>query len=218
MQQRWMEIFELLLRDLGEQQWWPAQTPFEVMVGAILTQNTAWTNVERAIAALRAAELLGPSAIASAPLALLEEKIRPAGFFRQKAGRLQALAALVAGEYGGEVGRFLAGPLEERRALLLGLSGIGPETADSILLYAGDRPSFVVDAYTYRIFTRLGLLHGKERYAEVRERFMTCLPTDARLFNEYHALIVVLAKRHCRKRRPVCATCPLASLCPTASL
>jgi endonuclease-3 related protein len=206
-------VFLLLQARFGPQQWWPAETPFEVAVGAILTQNTAWTNVERAVANLRAAEALSPAAIRSLAGDRLEQLIRPAGFFRQKAARLQHLATILVDRYGGDVARLCAGPLDQARGRLLALPGIGPETADSILLYAAQRPSFVVDAYTRRILTRLGLLTGKEGYEAIRARFLEALPHEVPLFNEYHALIVTLAKGHCRKQRPACPTCPLQLLC-----
>jgi endonuclease-3 related protein len=209
-------IFHLLHARFGTQQWWPAETPFEVIVGAILTQNTAWTNVEKAIANLRAADALTPEALAALAIPDLETLIRPAGFFRQKAARLRYVTTVLVDAYGGDVASLCAGPLDAARARLLALPGIGPETADSILLYAAQRPSFVVDAYTRRIFTRLGILRGNESYETIRTRFMQELPPDVALFNEYHALIVTLAKVHCRKRRPDCPACPLAATCQFA--
>ncbi|TLM65598.1 MAG: endonuclease III domain-containing protein [Deltaproteobacteria bacterium] len=206
-------VFRRLEGRFGPQQWWPAETPFEVIIGAILTQNTAWTNVEQAIANLRAADVLTPAALVRRSPEELEQLIRPAGFFRQKAARLHHVATVLVDGYGGDVAALCAGPLDAARARLLALPGIGPETADSILLYAAHRPSFVVDAYTRRIFTRLGLLTGSERYEAIRDRFMAELPADVPLFNEYHALIVTLAKVCCRKRRPDCPACPLATDC-----
>ncbi|NJC88487.1 MAG: endonuclease III domain-containing protein [Desulfuromonas sp.] len=206
-------VFRQLEAHFGQQQWWPAETPFEVIVGAILTQNTAWTNVEKAIANLRAAGALSPTAIRRLPIGELELLIRPAGFFRQKAVRLRHVTTVLVEHYAGSVENLCAGSLDEARRRLLALPGIGPETADSILLYAAHRPSFVVDAYTRRIFARLGLLAGTESYEVVRTRFMSELPTDVPLFNEYHALIVTLAKRHCRKQRPDCPACPLCPVC-----
>jgi endonuclease-3 related protein len=208
-----LTIFHSMENRFGPQQWWPAETPCEVVIGAILTQNTAWTNVEKAIANLRAAAALTPEAIATLALPDLEALIRPAGFFRQKATRLRQVATCLVDHYDSSVAALCAGPLDAARARLLALPGIGPETADSILLYAAHRPSFVVDAYTRRIFTRLGLLHGDESYETIRTRFMKELPPDVALFNEYHALIVTLAKVHCRKRQPDCLACPLAATC-----
>lgn len=211
-----LAIFRSLASRFGPQQWWPAETPFEVVVGAILTQNTAWTNVEKAIANLRAAGVLTPDAVAALTIPDLEALIRPAGFFRQKASRLRDVTTVLVDHCGGRVEELCAGPLDIARQRLLALPGIGPETADSILLYAAHRPSFVVDAYTRRIFTRLGILHGIESYEAIRARFMHELPPDVDLFNEYHALIVTLAKRHCRKRQQDCPTCPLAGVCVLA--
>ena len=210
-------IYRTLLDHYGPQQWWPAETPYEVLVGAILTQNTAWTNVEKAIANLRQADALTPEGI----LRLAEDKlqllIRPAGFFRQKAARLQAVSRLLVQDYRGEIAQICAGDLAEARKRLLALHGVGPETADSILLYAASRPTFVVDAYTGRLFTRLGILSGHERYEAIRTLFMQNLPEDVQLYNEYHALIVVHCKDFCRKHNPDCPPCPLNDTCRFAS-
>lgn len=206
-------VYRLLHDHFGTQQWWPAETPFEVVVGAILTQNTAWTNVEKAIANLRAADALSPAALCRLTTPELEAHIRPAGFFRQKAARLRHLTTVLVERYQGDVARLCAGPLDEARHRLLALPGVGPETADSILLYAAHRPSFVVDAYTRRIFSRIGLLAGSERYDAIRTRFMAGLPQEPPLFNEYHALLVTLAKSCCRKQRPTCPDCPLRPIC-----
>jgi len=201
----------------GPQHWWPADTPFEVVVGAILTQNTAWGNVEKAIANLRDAGALTSPNLAGMALARLEELIRPAGFFRQKASRLQRVAQLLERKHAGDVAALCAGELDAARHRLLALQGVGPETADSILLYAAGRPSFVVDAYTRRLLARLGLVRGDEPYEAIRRRFMQELPAQAPLYNEYHALIVAHGKAFCRKRRPLCGECPLAELCPAAA-
>ncbi len=196
----------------GPCHWWPAESPFEMSVGAILTQNTNWRNVERAIINLRSADALDAISLSALPRNRLEDLIRPAGFFRQKAARLQDFCAYLGRHYQSRLEQMLAKPLAAAREELLALKGIGPETADSILLYAGEHPSFVVDAYTGRLFQRLGLLHGTETYAEIRDLFMHSLPQEASLYNEYHALIVVHAKEHCRKQ-PRCAGCPLAADC-----
>jgi len=208
-----LEIYRLLLERFGPQRWWPAETPFEVAIGAILTQNTAWTGVARAIGNLRAIDALRPQRLAELDLAELEQRIRPAGFFRQKAARLQDFATYLLARHGGDMARLCAGELPLARERLLARPGIGPETADAILLYAGGRPSFVIDAYTRRIFSRLGQISGSEPYADLRSFFMDRLPRDAALYNEYHALLVALAKRHCRKRSPACPDCPLLELC-----
>ena len=213
MSDRLRGIFRLLLDHFGPLHWWPADTPFEVVVGAVLTQNTAWRNVEYAIANLRRAGCLASESLRQLPRTELEGLIRPAGFFRQKARCLQELVTVLVERHGGSVGAWLAGPLATVRQELLGLSGIGPETADAILLYAGGCPTFVVDAYTRRLFTRLGLLAGDESYEQIRALFMTALPADADLFNEFHALIVETCKTFCRKT-PICPPCPLRSRCP----
>lgn len=215
MQNRLILIFERLAGHFGPLHWWPADTAFEVAVGAVLTQNTAWTNVEKAIANLKGAEALTPEAIQALSRAELEALIRPAGFFRQKAERLQLFVEHLFARHEGSIARLLDAPLALARQELLSLKGIGPESADSILLYAGDHPSFVVDAYTRRLFGRLGLLRGDERYETVRSLFMDNLPPETELFNEYHALIVEECKTYCRKRRLHCTACPLLEVCPT---
>jgi len=203
-----LRIHDLLLAAYGAQHWWPADSPFEVMLGAILTQNTNWRNVEKAIANLKQADALDAEKILIMDDARLRELIRPSGFFNQKAVRLKLFCAFYL-EYGKEAGlRQLADP----RASLLELKGIGPETADSMLLYALHMPVFVVDAYTRRIFSRLGLISADADYAEIQALFMQYLATDTSLFNEYHALIVAHAKRHCRVK-PECGNCPLKKHC-----
>lgn len=206
-----LAIHEALFAAFGPQGWWPGETPFEVMVGAILTQNTAWRNVERAIANLRAARALTPAAMARLGPEALAALIRPAGYFRVKAARLGHLLRHLRERHGGSVARMLRAPLGPLRAELLGVCGIGPETADSIVLYAAGRPSFVVDAYTRRAFGRHGLIPEGASYAEVQGVFHRALPADAALFNEYHALIVRLGKDFCRPRQPRCAACPLGT-------
>ena len=206
-----VEIYQRLLSAYGPQGWWPADTQFEVMVGAILTQATAWRNVERAIQRLKAAGALSPERMASFSEQELAELIRPAGFFRQKTRRLRALLRLI-GRHGRVEGLFSL-PAEELRRQLLALPGVGPETADSILLYAAGYPVFVVDTYTKRILHRLGLLPDeKAGYEEVQELFEKNLPRDPKLYGEYHALLVRHAKEHCRAR-PRCPGCPLAPVC-----
>jgi len=210
-------LYARLFDHFGHQHWWPADSPYEVVVGAILTQNTAWGNVEKAIAGLAEEGALSARVLADMPLPRLEALIRPAGFFRQKGARLQRLSRLLVARYHGDVSALCAGELDEARHRLLELQGIGPETADSILLYAAGRPSFVVDAYTRRLGSRLGLLRGDEPYEAIRRRFMEELPAQAPLYNEYHALIVAHCKAFCRKRRPLCCDCPLAEVCPAAT-
>lgn len=206
------EIFERLLAHYGPLSWWPAETPFEVCVGAILTQNTAWGNVERAIAALKAADCLTPEGLREIEAGHLAAFIRPAGYFNLKSRRLKAFVEWLFDRYGGSLERMFSGDWRLLRDELLAVRGIGPETCDSILLYAGHKPTFVVDAYTRRLFHRLGLLPEGAGYEETRALFMDNLPPDVPLFNEYHALIVEHCKQFCRKR-PRCAGCPLASSC-----
>jgi endonuclease-3 related protein len=204
-------VFRALLAAYGPQQWWPADSAFEVMVGAVLTQNTAWTNVERGLARLCTRIPLEADAILSLSANELAECLRPVGYFNVKARRLRAFcgAYLEAGGLGG------LSDLEttDLRRSLLGVHGVGPETADDILLYAFERPVFVVDAYTRRLFERLGLLEGGEGYEAIRCGLERALGHDVQLFNEYHALIVRHAKGSCRTR-PLCASCCLSKLCP----
>lgn len=204
-------VFERLLATHGPQHWWPGDTPFEVMVGAILTQNTAWTNVERAIANLKSARMLAPDRLAGARAKQVAELIRPSGYFNVKAARLQAFCRWYVGQ--GEYAKLRRRSTESLRAVLLGVHGIGPETADDILLYAFGRPVFVIDAYTRRLFSRLNLIEGREDYEVLRSGFEQALGPDVGLFNEYHALIVAHAKDIC-KPKPRCTQCVLAGVCP----
>jgi endonuclease III related protein len=206
--------FDTLFAVHGPQHWWPGRTRFEIIVGAILTQNTAWTNVERALQNLRCARLLSPAAIRrvrSAKLALL---LRPSGYFRQKTKTLKSFVKFLYKAYDGSLHQLFATPTSILRAQLLALRGIGPETADSILLYAGKQPVFVVDAYTRRVLERHALSPAKAGYEEIRNLFETSLPVDHRLFNEFHALIVYVGKTFCRKTNPTCSHCPLSQFLP----
>ena len=213
-----LQYFEALHAALGPQSWWPARTPFEVIVGAILTQNTSWTNVERAIGKLRAAKLLTPRAIVRAPTARLARLIRSSGYFRQKAKKLKAFVRFLQENHGGSLARMFRTPTAELRAKLLGVHGIGPETADSILLYAGKHAVFVVDAYTRRILERHGHAASHESYESIQEGFHGSLPRKATLFNEYHALIVRAGKDWCRANSPRCERCPLFPFLPAHPL
>lgn len=204
------DVYRRLQSTYGPQGWWPAQGTFEVMVGAVLTQNTAWVNVERAIANLRAARALAPATIAQAPLPQLAEWIRPSGYFNVKARRLQAMACWLV-ERGG-VAALRRVDTDTLRSELLAVHGIGPETADDILLYAFDRPVFVIDAYTRRIFGRLTLVSKDTHYEHLRAAFEQALGPDVSLFNEYHALIVRHGKDVC-KTKPQCAGCCLRERC-----
>ena len=210
-------VYEAMLRALGPSHWWPADSPFEVAVGAILTQNTAWTNVEQAIARLRALDALYPSGMRRLSMSELEEAVRPSGYFRQKAKKLLCFLDFLdsQGGIGGErdaenaLGCLQDMPMDTLREALLGVRGIGPETADCITLYAAKHPSFVVDAYTLRIMHRHGFVSDDTCYDELRDLFMDSLPHDTALFNEYHALLVRVGKEFCRKSAPLCAACPL---------
>lgn len=206
------QVWERLRDTYGASGWWPAESPFEVMVGAILTQNTAWTNVEKAIAELRRMELLTPEGIAATPHDRLAPLIRSSGYFNVKARRLKALAEWVC--QSGGLTTLLAVPTEQLRELLLAVNGVGPETADDILLYAFCRPVFVIDTYTRRIFSRLGVIAGDEPYDTLRRRFEDAFGGDVGQMNEYHALIVRHAKVICRPR-PLCGECSLSAFCQT---
>lgn len=212
-----LRYYEAMSGALGPMRWWPARTPFEVIVGAILTQNTAWGNVERAIVNLRAARLLTPSAMLQVRTTRLAALVRPSGYFRQKAKKLKAFVHFLETEYGGSLERMFLTSTSELRERLLSVHGIGPETADSILLYAGNHPVFVVDAYTHRIFGRHGITIGKPDYERVRAFIETSIPRQPELFNEFHALIVNTGKNWCRKSAPRCEECPLRPLLPANS-
>jgi len=187
-----------------------------VIVGAILTQSTSWSNVELAIAALRREKLLSLEAIGKLPLSKLARLIRSSGYYRQKARKLHAFVRFVRKNYQGSLDKMFATPTEILREQLLAVHGIGPETADSILLYAGEHPVFVVDAYTRRILERHGLASEKHSYEEIRRLFETNFPSDAQLFNEYHALVVLTGKRFCRKRQAACTECALRPFLPVS--
>lgn len=211
-----MQIFDTLLSRYGPRHWWPGETPFEVCVGAILTQNTNWGNVEKAINNLKQAGLLSITGIALLADVELAALIRPAGYFNIKAARLKEFVGFLQQEHQGSLDRLFSKPWQQTRQELLAVKGIGPETADAMLLYAGDKPSFVVDTYTRRIFGRLGLVAADIGYDELRNHFMGQLTSDIRLFNEYHALIVELGKSVCRPA-PRCNVCCLAGYCPESS-
>lgn len=230
--------YQQLMAAWGPQDWWPAHTRFEVIVGAFLTQNTAWTNVERALRRLRAEGVLNLDGIRRTPMPKLAQMIRSSGYFRQKAQRLKNFVSYLDARYRGSLERMFAQPTDKLREELLALNGVGPETADSILLYAGGHPVFVVDAYTRRVFERHGLITTKARYEDIRrlvERALPqALPPDwdqppasplagrrrhkfairratpaARAFDEFHALLVQTAKHHCLKAQAQCSGCPL---------
>ena len=205
-------IYQRLLDHFGPQHWWPGETPFEILVGAILTQNANWQNVEKAIGNLKDAGMLSLEKMSALPVALLAEYIRPSGYYNIKAGRLRNLLEHINREHEGDLEAFLGQPTDLLRQQLLSIKGIGPETADSMVLYAASRPVFVVDAYTHRILSRHGIIPEEYGYAEIQELFMDNLEADAALFNEYHALLVRIGKECCRKSKPACERCPLQGI------
>lgn len=209
---RLLQIYDLLLASYGIQHWWPAKSPFEVMVGAVLTQSCAWRNVEKAISALKKAKIRSPRGLRDMNLPEIAELIRPCGYYNVKARKLRALAHWLEKSCGDDIKRLSRYDTESLRKELLGVYGIGEETADSIMLYALGKPVFVIDAYTRRILSRLGLKPAQENYAGYQSLLMNNLPSDARLFNEYHALLVYLGKEACRKI-PLCHRCPLYEIC-----
>ena len=209
-----LRYYRRLFRHFGPQHWWPGRTRFEMILGALLTQNTSWSNVERALGNLRRRGLLSPEKLAQVPASRLAGLLRPAGYFRQKSRYVRQFVRHLNGRNGGvpdsgSVTRLLRGPTEKLREELLALPGIGPETADSILLYAANRPVFVIDAYTRRVLARHGLANENASYDELQDFFHRNLPGDTQLFNEYHAQLVAVGKTYCHKRRPDCAACPL---------
>lgn len=202
-------IYQAMFDAYGPQHWWPAETPTEVIIGAILTQNTAWKNVERAIANLKQADALDWHKLHALSMEELAELIRPAGTYKVKARRLKAFIEWLWANHDGRLDSMFAASMPTLREELLSISGIGPETADAILLYAAEKPSFVVDAYTARILYRHRLIDETADYHEIKELFESNLPEDIPLFNEYHALLVEVGKRHCRPRAR-CQDCPLS--------
>lgn len=206
-----MEIYELLYAAFGPQHWWPGETPFEIATGAILTQNTNWTNVEKAIRNLKSANRLTAEALHRIELSDLAELIRPAGYYNVKAKRLKEFVDWLFENYEGSLTGLEQIDTDQLRAELLTVKGIGRETADSILLYALGRPVFVVDAYTARITVRHGLIEPDADYEQLRELFESNLPQDTQLYNEYHALLVRAGKEFCRPKAR-CAGCPLEKL------
>ena len=223
------EVYRTLRRAFGHQGWWPGDTPFEVIVGAILTQNTAWTNVEKAIHNLKKAGLLTPHTLQKVSKRRLAQCIRPAGYFNVKAERLKSFVAFLFRDYQGSLSRMFQEEGERLREKLLQVKGIGPETADSILLYAGGNPFFVIDAYTKRIFSRHRLVvpfhsadTGKKArrnfsppelleldYGTWQQLFQEGLPRRVALYNDFHAQIVTLGKHFCKTQKPLCSSCPL---------
>ena len=211
MKNRLLKIYRLLFRTYGPQHWWPGDTPFEVMVGAILTQNTSWKNVEKSMNRLKEEGVLHPERMHRLKTSDLASMIRSSGYFRIKADRLKEFLLFLHNEFNGDWMKMKRVPLKELREKLLGVKGIGPETADSILLYGLEKPIFVVDACTKRVLLNHGVISEKASYKEVQDLFMENLPSDERLFNEYHALLVHLGKWVCKKT-PKCDICPIKEI------
>lgn len=203
-----LEIYNLLYKRYGPRHWWPAEDAFEVMVGAILTQNTNWANAEKAISNLKRERLLTPARLYRLNLRKLAGLIRPCGYYNIKAGRLKSFLSYLFSEYSGRLTNMRRRPTDSLRREMLGVKGLGPETADSIILYGLKKPVFVVDAYTRRIMGCQGIIDSDSSYDEIQSVFMKNLPKNARLFNEYHALLVEHAKTAC-KVRPKCQECIL---------
>jgi len=207
-------VYDALFDRWGSQHWWPGRTRMEIIVGAILTQNTAWRNVEKAILRLKKEKTLTPAALNKVPEEQLAAWIKPSGYFNVKARRLKAfINRLYQPPFDGSLRKMFAMKTQALRGLLLDVKGIGPETADSILLYAGGHLTFVVDAYTRRFLVRHGWLKEPATYDEVAQKMTRSIPPDVQLYNEYHALIVLLAKTHCHASRPECDECPLHKWC-----
>ena len=206
------DIYNRLFDRYGPQHWWPGETPFEVVIGAILTQSTAWANVEKAIANLKTEGALDTEALYSISIDDLAMLIRPSGYYNAKAAKLKAFIERLHDNFGGSLNRFFELDTSALRKELLSIHGIGPETADSILLYAAYRPIFVIDAYTKRIISRLGLAPSNDSYESLQRLFMGNLPHDEGMFNEYHALFVRHGKEACRKD-PICKNCSLLDIC-----
>lgn len=208
-----IEVHMRLLKYFGKQGWWPAETPFEVVVGAVLVQRTTWRNVEWALANLKTAGLLNPKALSMADIRLVEELVKPAGFYRQKAQRIVMFSKYLVAKYEGSLDKLLRGSLEGVRQELLSMEGIGPETADSILLYAAHKPVFPIDLYVKRILKRLGLIPSLNlAYEDVQSLVQEGLPASVEVYKELRALMVRLGKTYCRKK-PLCLKCPLTDIC-----
>lgn len=210
------EIYRSLEARLGDRQWWPAETREEMMIGALLVQNVSWANTVRALDKLRQMDLLTFPALCNAPSEAIEECIRSTRFYKSKTQKLKALAQHVVAKYDNNLDTFFHQPMEQLRGELLRIHGIGQETADDILLYAAQFPSFVIDAYTKRIFARLGLIDETIPYQDLRAWFMNHLPADVRLYNQYHALLDAIGHSFCTTKKPKCMDCPLNVHCQFA--
>ena len=211
------KAYHILLDSLGPQDWWPGESPWEVMIGAVLVQNTAWKNVERAIDNLREADVIDPWRLLDLPVEELAELIRPAGYYRLKTKRLLNLMQFVVHQYDGSLEALQQANWRDLREQLLGIQGIGPETADSILLYALQQPALVVDTYTHRVYARHGWIDYESNYHQLQEHLAGELPEDAAVYNELHALLVHVGHHYCR-RQPKCDECPLVELLPPGGI
>ncbi len=209
------EVYELMLGRYGPQHWWPADSWFEMMVGAVLTQSAAWTNVEKAIGNLKSVGKLSPEAIRTTPQDELAALVYPSGYYNAKARKLKALAEYLGTTWEDDIDAMAGADLAPLRVELLAVHGVGEETVDDILLYALDKPVFVIDAYTRRLVDRLGLAPGEDRYSAYQALFIERLEPDAEVYGEYHALIVRHAKEACRKTAPLCNGCVLREVCAT---
>jgi endonuclease-3 related protein len=208
-----LEIHDILLKRFGPQDWWPGDTPFEVVIGAILTQSTSWTNVEKAISNLKDKKLLSSEGIRKIDAQELALHIRSAGYYNAKAKKLKEFMEHIYANHGGSLELMFKSDGRTLRTELLSIWGIGPETADSIVLYAAEKPEFVVDAYTKRIFSRLGYVKEDISYEGLKEFSEQNLPRKVKIYNEFHALLVRLGKEHCKKTKPLCSGCPLEKRC-----
>lgn len=206
---RLFEVYRLLYEHFGPQGWWPGETPFETMVGAVLTQNTSWSNVAKAIAGLKNAGLMSYESLSCCSVDEIAQYIKSSGYYNLKAKRLRNLLDMIENRYDGRLDYFLNDELSSARERLLQVKGIGPETADSILLYACGHPIFVVDMYTHRVFSRHNMVDEETDYQTIQDVFMNELPADPGLFNEFHALVVRVAATYCKKTSPLCDRCPL---------
>ncbi|MDD4873968.1 MAG: endonuclease [Dehalococcoidales bacterium] len=206
------EIYQRLMTAYGPQQWWPAPSPFEVMVGAVLTQSTAWINVEKAIDNLKAAQVLSPESIRNVSFSDLAQIIKPSGYYNVKARKLKSLAYWLGATFADNIDKMAECDTKSLREQFLSVYGIGPETADSILLYVVKKPIFVIDTYTRRIISRIGLMLKDNSYDDYQRLFMVHLKADVVIYNEYHALLVKLAKEACNKK-PLCRKCCLNDIC-----
>ncbi|MFW5981624.1 MAG: endonuclease III domain-containing protein [Halanaerobiaceae bacterium] len=204
------DIYDSLYNQFGPQHWWPAESSLETIIGAILTQSVNWSNVEKAIANLRENDLLSLTALMEVEIDRLADLIRPSGYYNMKAKKLKAFLEFLELEYQGSLEVLFKEELDNLRKKLLAVYGIGPETADSILLYAGEYPTFVIDAYTKRIFSRMGICDGNIDYHQLQNIIMDNLHPDVEKYNEYHALLVKLAKENCKKSNPICDKCILS--------